>query len=288
MRCWLMHVNVKCHFSCKRVVGHIFARVLWTRWTATALMSRQQKQPRSTPNLAANNVRMINVTLHMKEFDWLTSALWRWLQKTKISRFSGSSFYYFPVFENQTVRGSEATGFFMVAKKKVQKKRKKKNKKRTSSDLRLHICSSASMCSKRTPECHPARLCCNDVALTAPTTSTPPFTKKDWRMQRITTAHPKPFTHKHTHFSRPAPPFGTFFLTLGADTRRPEHVGAFYAVLNPKARLCAKNSTATIGIINIAVRSPYTLPARCSATKAMGFKNTNSFNTRNRAKTRVK
>lgn len=118
MRCWLMHVNVKCHFSCKRVVWHIFARVLWTRWTATALMSRQQKQPRSTPNLAASNVRMIHVTVHMKLFNWLTSALWRWLQKTKISRFSGSSFYYFQVFENPGGEGSEVTGFFMVAKYK--------------------------------------------------------------------------------------------------------------------------------------------------------------------------
>lgn len=47
-------------------------------------------------------------------------------------------------------------------------------------------------------------------------------------------------------------------------------MGAFCVVLNPKARLCAKNSTATIGIINTACPiPPYTLPARYSATKAM-------------------
>lgn len=51
-------------------------------------------------------------------------------------------------------------------------------------------------------------------------------------------------------------PFCTFFLTLGADTSRPERVGAFCGVLAPTARRCAKNSPATIGIINIACPIP--------------------------------
>lgn len=102
-------------------------------------------------------------------------------------------------------------------------------------------------------------------------------------MQRITTAHPEPFTHKHT--LEPACALLLHvLLTLDADTSRLEHVGLFYVVLDPKARRCAKNSAATIGIIKLACPTPrHTLPARCSATKATVFKNTNTFPTRSRA-----
>lgn len=115
--------------------------------------------------------------------------------------------------------------------------------------------SSTTVRSSSTRECDPARLCCCiDVALSSDDQYAP-IHKKDWRMQRITTAHPEPFTHKHT--LTPACAFlSHVFLTIDADASRRGHVGASHLALNPKARLCAKNSTATIGIINIASPIP--------------------------------
>lgn len=63
--------------------------------------------------------------------------------------------------------------------------------------------------------------------------------------------------HTQTHTLTPACAFlSHVFLTIDADASRRGHVGASHLVLNPKARLCAKNSTATIGIINIASPIP--------------------------------
>lgn len=57
--------------------------------------------------------------------------------------------------------------------------------------LHLHACESSNCVEQQ------HRLCCIDVALSS-NDQYAPIHKKDWRMQRITTAHPEPFTHKHT------------------------------------------------------------------------------------------
>lgn len=103
-------------------------------------------------------------------------------------------------------------------------------------------------------------------------------------MQRITTAHPEPFTHKHT-----LTPASAFLLhvspTIDADKSGLGHVGAFYGVLNPKAWRCAKNSAATIGIINIARPTPPAhFPPATALQKLRLFQRTNTFHSRNLAK----
>lgn len=68
------------------------------------------------------------------------------------------------------------------------------------------------------------RLCCIGVALSS-NDQYAPIHKKDWRMQRITTAHPEPFTHKRT-LTPACASLSHAFLTTDADPSRREPVGA--------------------------------------------------------------
>lgn len=76
-------------------------------------------------------------------------------------------------------------------------------------------------------------------------------------MQRITTAHPEPFTHTLKQTLTQARVYISHIsLTNNTNMKRYRRVVGVYISLKPEARSCTKNSSATIGIINIACPFP--------------------------------
>lgn len=73
---------------------------------------------------------------------------------------------------------------------------------------------------------------------------------------------PKPFTHTQTHTLTQACTFILrIFLANNTGIKRKRNVDCVYVALKPTARPRTKNSSATIGIINIACSIPPLLPA---------------------------